>query len=262
MLATKVNRMMVIVQKLINNLKNRRWVIIKCYLSRYNTTAELTATTRCSFQRYTFPNEDISRVLIDFSTPAEYDYLLQDVEVKKVSDYRIEGFSKQKAPDVWSEGIDQDYTIHFVIDFDKPIMNIGSWIDSSVQKNITQFNAKDAKHAGVFVEFNTNENNIVQVSTGLSYVSIENAEENLEHEMIQPCGWSFDKVRQNNLDTWNKLLQRVVISTDDRREKIRFYTNMYRALCRNTFSDVDGEWMDATGNLQQLKRYRCSGIWL
>ena len=225
----------------------------KVFLSRYNTTAELTATTRCSFQRYTFPNEDTSRVLIDFTTPAEYNYLLQDVEVKKINDYRIEGFSKQKAPDVWSKGIDQDYTIHFVIDFDKPIINVGSWMDSSVQKNITQFNAKDAKHTGVFVEFNTNENNVVQVRTGISYVSTKNAEENLEQEIIQPFDWNFDKVRKNNVDTWNKLLERVAISTDDRREKIRFYTNMYRALCRNTYSDVNGDWMDATGNLQHLK---------
>ena len=226
----------------------------KVYLIRYNITAELTATTRCSFQRYTFPKGKTSRILIDFSTPAEYDYLLGNVEVKKVNDHRIEGFSKQIASDVWSKGIDQDYTIHFVIDFDQPIDNVGSWIDGSIQKNTTQLQAKNPKHAGVFVEFNTNENPVVQVRTGLSYVSIKNAEENLEQEIIQPFGWSFDKVRQNNIDTWNKLLSRITIYTDDRREKIRFYTNMYRALCsRNIYSDVNGEWIDATGNLQHLK---------
>ena len=226
----------------------------KVFLIRYNTTAELTATTRCSFQRYTFPNEKTSRILIDFSTPAEYNYLLGNVEVKKVNDHRIEGFSKQIASDVWSEGIDQDYTIHFVIDFDQPIDNVGSWIDGSIQKNTTQLQAKKPKHAGVFVEFNTNEDPVVQVRTGLSYVSIKNAAENLEQEIIQPFGWSFDKVRQNNIDTWNKLLSRITIYTNDRREKIRFYTNMYRALCsRNIYSDVNGEWMDATGNLQHLK---------
>jgi predicted alpha-1,2-mannosidase len=175
------------------------------------------------------------------------------VEVKKVNDHRIEGFSKQKASDVWSKGIDQDYTIHFVIDFDQPIANIASWADSNIQKSTTELQVKNAKHAGVFVEFNTTKNAVVQIRTGISYVSSKNAEENLEHEIIQPFDWSFDKVRQNNIDTWNDLLNRIKIYTDDRREKIRFYTNMYRALCRNIYSDVNGEWIDATGKLQHLK---------
>ncbi|MEJ7588350.1 MAG: glycoside hydrolase domain-containing protein, partial [Ferruginibacter sp.] len=44
------------------------------------------------------------------------------------------------------------------------------------------------------------------------------------------------------------------ITTNDRREKTRFYTNMYRALCsRNIYSDVDGRWVDATEKVQRLK---------
>ncbi len=52
---------------------------------------------------------------------------------------------------------------------------------------------------------------------------------------------------------WNDLLSRVKTTSNDRREKIRFYTNMYRAICsRNTFSDVDGKWVDATEKVQQF----------
>ncbi|MDQ2718355.1 MAG: GH92 family glycosyl hydrolase [Bacteroidota bacterium] len=226
----------------------------KVHLTKYNITAELTATTRCSFQRYTFPKEKASRILIDLATPAEYGYELQDVEITKVSDYRIEGFSKQESPGVWGNDIDQNYTIHFVMDFSQPLSSFGSWIDSSVQKNISKLKIKNTKQAGVYVEFNTIENPVVQVRTGISYVSIKNAEENLEHEIIKPFGWNFNAVRQYNVNTWNKLLGRVKISTSDRSEKIRFYTNMYRALSgRNTYSDVNGEWMDATGNVQKLK---------
>ena len=226
----------------------------KVQLKRYDITAELTATTRCSFQRYTFPKEKVSRVLIDLATPAEYGYELQDVEITKVSDHRIEGFSKQKAPGVWGKEIDQDYTIHFVMEFDQPISLFGSWADSSVQKNVSQLKVKNAKHAGVYVEFNTIKNPVVQVRTGISYVSISNAAENLQQEISKPFGWSFNAVRKFNVTTWNNLLDRVKISTSDRREKIRFYTNMYRALCsRNTYSDVDGRWIDATKNIQHLK---------
>ncbi|MEO8853901.1 MAG: glycoside hydrolase domain-containing protein, partial [Ginsengibacter sp.] len=226
----------------------------KAHLTKYNITTELTATTRCSFQRYTFPSEDTSRILVDFTTPAEYGYNVQDVEVTKVSDHRIEGFSKQEAPDVWGKGIDQDYTIHFVMDFDQPIKNFGYWVDDSIKRNVSQMSAKDPKHVGLFIEFNTTKDAVVQVRTGMSYVSIKNAAENLEQELIQPFKWNFNAVRQYNVNTWNDLLERVKISTSDSREKMRFYTNMYRALSgRNTFSDVNGEWVDATGNIQKLK---------
>lgn len=226
----------------------------KVHLLKYNIWAELTATTRCSFQRYTYPRENSSRILVDFTTPAEYDYQVQDVEVKKVDDHTIEGFSKQFAPNVWGDSIDQNYTIHFYMQFDQPIKNFGYWIDNTITRNVSKLNADSPRHAGVFIEFNTTDNPIVQVRTGMSYVSISNAKENLEREIIKPFGWNFNAVRQFNVDTWDDLLDRVKISTDDRREKIRFYTNMYRALAgRNTYSDVNGQWMDATGEIQQLK---------
>lgn len=226
----------------------------KARLTKYNITAELTATTRCSFQRYTFPKEKVSRVLVDFKTPAEYHYELEDAEVTKVSDHRIEGFSKQKAPGVWGKKIDQDYTIHFVIEFDKPIQQFGYWDDEGVHKNTSELKIKNPKKAGFYLEFNTSVNPAIQVRTGISYVSIHNASENLEKEISKPFAWNFNAVRKFNLDTWNELFKRVNITTSDRREKIRFYTNMYRAICsRNTYSDLNGEWMDATLKLQQLK---------
>lgn len=225
----------------------------KVHLTDYNITAELTATTRCSFQRYAFPKEKTSRVLIDFNTPSEYDYQLEDVEVTKVSNHRIEGLSKQKAPKVWGNDIDQEYTIHFVMEFDQPITRLGSWIDSSVQRNVSGLKVKGVKNAGIYVEFNTVENPAVQVRTGISYVSIENAAKNLEKEISKPFEWNFNAVRKYNVDTWNDLFNRIKISTPDRREKVRFYTNMYRALCRNTYSDVDGRWVDATEKIQKLQ---------
>ncbi|MDQ2863354.1 MAG: hypothetical protein M3R50_06860, partial [Bacteroidota bacterium] len=65
--------------------------------------------------------------------PAEYDYHLKEIKVRKVSDYKIEGTAHQVSPGVWSHDADQDYTIHFIIEFDKPIKRIGSWINDAVQ---------------------------------------------------------------------------------------------------------------------------------
>jgi len=226
----------------------------KAELEDYNIIAEMTATTRCGFQRYTFPKErEGSRVLLDLVIPAEYRYNSVEAYIKKTGESTIEGFSHQLSPNTWSGGISQEYIIHFVAEFDQPISNLSVWTEHGVQQGTEMLNVKNAKDAGAIVEFNTQENNVVQLRTGISYVSIENARKNLETEVSEPYGWDFNAVRQGNVDTWNELLERVKITSNDKREKMRFYTNMYRSLCsRNIFSDVNGEWMDAGEKLRQL----------
>lgn len=224
-------------------------------LTDYDIRAELTATTRCGFHRYSFPTDRAgSRILVDLQSPAEYRYHLQEVRLRKVTDHRVEGFSKQLSPNTWSGGISQAYAVHFVIDFDRPIQQMGVWTDAGVQRSTTVLKTGKVADAGAFFEFDTEMHPVVQVRTGLSYVSIANARENLDAEVIKPFGWDFDAVRQHNLDTWNDLFDRVKITTHDRREKRRFYSNMYRALCsRNTFSDVNGQWADASEEIRTLK---------
>lgn len=224
----------------------------KVHLTDYDITAEITATTRASFQRYTYPKDTDGRIMIDLQTPAENKYLMPEVTLKKVSDHRLEGYSKQVAPDVW-HGIPNDYIVHFVIEFDRPIKKFGTWINNDIKEGDI-INVKNANDAGAFVEFETKEHQVVQVRTGISYVSIDGASKNLETEITRPFGWNFNAVHQHQRQTWDKLLGRLKITTNDRIEKSRFYTNMYRALCsRNIFSDVDGRWVDATEKIQQMK---------
>jgi len=238
----------------------------KVMLTDYNIKAELTATTRCGFQRYTYPKAENSRVMIDLQIPAEYTYQLKDVSLKKVSDYRIEGFTRQFTPNAWSGDVNQDYKVHFVIEFDQPIKKFGTWLNDDLsEKDIVTAGA--VKDAGAYVEFDTRKNQVVQTRTGISLVSIENASQNLLEEVTKPYGWSFDKVHKGQHETWDKLMGRLTITTSDRREKVRFYSNMYRALAsRNTWSDLDGRWVDATQKIQQLKDPKalalgCDAFW-
>ncbi|RUT78790.1 GH92 family glycosyl hydrolase [Ancylomarina longa] len=222
-------------------------------LTDYNIQAELTATTRCGFQRYTFPDSTESRILIDLQIPCEYTYQNKEIELKQVSDYRIEGFSHQLTENTWAGGIDQEYTIFFVIEFDQPITKSGTWINDKIT-DTKSIQAKDVKDAGCFVEFDTKNNNQVQVRTGISYVSIENAAENLKKEISDPFNWNFDSIRAYHVSEWNKLLGRIKISSNDQREKMRFYNNMYRSLCsRNIYSDVNGDWRDAGEKVRRLE---------
>lgn len=217
----------------------------KVNLTDQDITAELTATTRASFQRYTFHESNSGRVMVDFQIPTEYRYQIKQIKVNKINEHKIEGYCDQLSRNVWSGGVDQQYRVHFVMEFDRPIKKHGVWLNDQITEN-TNLLADSAKNAGIYLEFDTRENNTVQLRSGISYVSVDNAALNLKTEIVDPFQWNFDAVRANQVKVWNELLNRVKITSNDAREKERFYTNMYRSLAsRNTFSDVDGSWRDA-----------------
>lgn len=237
-------------------------------LEDYDIKAELTATTRCSFSRFHFPSDrDSSRILIDLNLPTEYDYKLKEISIKKVSDYRIEGFSHQLSERVWSDDAEQDYTIHFVIEFDQPIKSMGGWTGEKIFYDVNEFTSNNIQSNGAFIEFDTKKHPVVQVRTGISLVSIPNAELNLQTEITIPFGWNFDKIRQNQLDVWNELFDRIKVKSTNRMEKVRFYNSMYRSICsRNIWSDVNGEWKGTDGNVHKLKNENevalgCDAFW-
>lgn len=132
--------------------------------------------------------------------------------------------------------------------------------------NRDHIEGKDLKYAGLYVEFDTKQTPVVQVRTGISLVSIANASENLEEEISRKFGWDFASIVQNQKQTWNEILGRVQITSNDRLEKVRFYTNMYRSYCRNIWSDVNGEWMSADKKVQKLadpnhRALGCDAFW-
>lgn len=220
-------------------------------LTDYDILAELTATNRCGFQRYTYPKEANARVMIDLQIPSEYKYLIQDAEIRQINSRRIEGFSKQLSADAWSGGVDQEYTIYFVIEFDHDINKFGGWENELVSEN-RRIKGTNLSKIGAYAEFDTRKNQIIQTRSAISYVDIEGARLNLKTEISDPFKWNFEKIRQAQVDSWNEILNRVEISSNDKREKTRFYTNLYRSYCRNTYSDSDGRWVDASEKIQKF----------
>ena len=223
----------------------------KVDLTDYQIKAELTATSRCGFQRYTYPQDKDARVMIDLKIPSEYDYQIVEGSIKQTGARRIEGFSKQLSKNVWSADADQNYTIYFVIEFNKDIKKFGGWLDHTLWETDTM-TASYPQRFGCYAEFDTTDHPEVMVRSGISYVDMAGASNNLSNEIMEPFGWNFEAVRKHQSDSWNNILNRVRIYSNDYREKVRFYTNLYRAFCRNTFSDADRRWVDAAGNIQKL----------
>src|SRR5690606_5336813 len=132
----------------------------------------------------------------------------------------------QVSPRVWSTDAGQDYTVHFVMEFDKPFQSMGAWANNDISYG-NHFQAKNIKDAGLFLQFDAKASSVVTVRSGISLVSIENARLYLEKELAGPFGWDFEAVRQHQANQWNDIFDRVKITTTNRQEKLRFYNAMY-----------------------------------
>ncbi|TQO38439.1 putative alpha-1,2-mannosidase [Arenibacter algicola] len=245
-------------------------------LTDYDIDVELTATTRASMQRYSLPLDKENRILIDLHFPSEYVWELRDAEIRKISDTEIEGWAVSHCSSTGYPG-EQDYTLYFVIQLDQPMKNMGGWVLDRIIENtdvinkrtyepawglqrgweeqssgfITRGNKANITDAGAFINFNQGAKEI-KIRTGISLVSTEQARMNLEEEMVQPFGWDFEAVVENQKKAWDDILGRVEIVTTDYLQKVKFYSNFYRAVSpRTTWSDVNGQWVDMDEKVQQ-----------
>lgn len=216
-------------------------------LDDYKIRAELTTTVRAGFQRYTFPKTDQARVMLVLDVPGEGGgMVVTKAVIRKVSDTEIEGESHQIVMD-W-----QVYTLHFVVQFSKPFDSMGGWIGTETSTISDCTEIVGAGDVGAFASYHTTEGEVIEVKTGISYVSIEQARLNLKTEMDH-FGWDFDAVRKNARDTWNNLLKRIEVEGGTDTDRTKFYTNLYRSfVARTIFSDVNGKYIDPRARLQQL----------
>ena len=112
-------------------------------LEKYGIKAELTATTRGGFQRYTFPKTDKGHILFDLQVVEEDKPTIIEASIKKVSDTEIEGFVKRVLG--WNE-----YTLHFVARFNRPFESMGGWQGSDIIDKTDEIRVnKDSGHRGI-----------------------------------------------------------------------------------------------------------------
>lgn len=219
------------------------------YLYDHEVLAELTATTRCGVHRYTFPERRESRVLIDLLFPTEWDYgfSIKDAKITKVSDTELEGYAACNSGN-WSNW--NDYKLHFVIRFSEPFHTLNGWNEGREQQNITEISGKN--DIGVYALYTTEEGKQITVCTALSLVSIEQARLNMEAELA-PLGYDFDRVHKQTRQKWSDLLSKIEVKGGSEEDKTKFYTNLYRSYAgKQTWSDVNGKYVDACENVQQL----------
>jgi predicted alpha-1,2-mannosidase len=216
------------------------------YLYDHDVRAEMTVTTRCGFQKYTFPEKKESRILIDLLFPAEYSFTVMDAKLVKVSDTEIEGFAKCKiGSSVWNE-----YTLNFVLQFNKPFETFNGWNEGKLIKDTTSISGMN--DIGAYVTYQTAADEVIMVKSGISLVSIDQARLNLKTEM-DGFGWDFDAVKNAVHKQWADILNTIEVEGGTDQDKTKFYTNLYRCYAaKQTWSDVNGQYMDPCEKVQQM----------
>lgn len=218
------------------------------FLYDHKVEAELSATAHCGVQRYTFPEEEESRILIDLLFPSEYGFNVKDAKITKVDNSNIEGYAACES-DSWSGW--NDYNLYFVIKFSKPIRQFCGWTGGKIYEDVVEVTGKD--DIGMYVVFSTDDGEQITVCSGLSLVSIDQARLNMESE-LEPLDYDFDKVATNARDEWNDILGRIRVFGGSYADKVKFYTNLYRAFAgKQVWSDVNGMYVDAEENIRKTE---------
>jgi len=190
-------------------------------LTRYGILAEMTATSRVGFHRYTFPEGAADgAVVFDLQNGGCWDTPV-DVDIKVIDNSHIEGYR-------FSKGWADDQKIWFSAEFSKPFTE---W----------------SKH-GDFWRFDFPEGGSVMIKVALSPTSCRAAAENMQAELPE---WDFEIVRQASRNKWNDALSKVVVETEDNTAKTIFYTSLYHTMI------APSEFCDAKGP----NRYTTFSLW-
>ncbi|MDD4969098.1 MAG: GH92 family glycosyl hydrolase [Paludibacter sp.] len=238
-------------------------------LNEYSIKTEATATSHCGMLRFTFPENKQSRIQIDLARRIGGTSTSQYVQV--VDSFIIRGWMRcTPEGGGWGHGAgNADYTVYFYARFSKPLRNYGCWsadISTAFDRNgdnalsekylslvehspvFLNFGEKEGKHVGFFTEFATKQNEVIEVSAGLSFVDMAGAENNYNCELK---GKSFDEVRADARKTWNKALNKIVVEGTNE-QKVIFYTALYHTMIDpRIVSDADGRYTGGGNKIYQ-----------
>lgn len=208
-------------------------------------TTEITTSPRTSVYRITYPAGSLEpSLLVDAGfylgmSPVPDGREAQQFvgsETEIVSPTEIVGYSRIRGG--WNNG--RAYTVYFCLKVDKPFTRACTWQGDDFSD--VKARTDNGTPTGAMVSF-ARDTDTVNIRIGISFISQARARKNLVDET---AGKSFLQVRNETLDTWNTLLERVAISNDAPRSlKRMFYTGLYHTMLMP--SDRTGEnplWTD------------------
>lgn len=183
----------------------------RVYLADHDVVTELTPTERAVMFRFTFPETDQSYVVVDA--------LDRGSSVKIIpSENKIIGYTTRN-----SGGVPDNFKNFFVIKFDKPFTYKAAVADGQIKQGTTE---ATVNHAGAIIGFKTKRGEQVHARIASSFISPEQAELNLQ----ELGNLSFEQVKAQGRQTWNKTLSRIEVEDKNVDHLRTFYSCLYRSV--------------------------------
>jgi predicted alpha-1,2-mannosidase len=202
------------------------------YLQRYKINAELTSTLRTGYHKYTYgDNTQPKKLVVNLAVSNE-----------RIRDWKID----QDGANAFSGYQTASEKVYFYA--------ISNYQISGIER------LQGAKYIVPVIDFASG-TGPVEIRIGLSFVSTENARENLQKEAGNK---SFEQVRSEASGTWERLLSKMQVTGGTEREKGLFYSCLYRSFLWPALrSDANGDYIDAKGNVVKASwnYYTLPSLW-
>jgi len=236
------------------------------FLKDYGIKAELTATERVGFHRYTFPKTVEAHLVIDIGHRQGESSGVTDAFARVINGNEVEGYIETYPEYAKFCDPGNKVKMFFVAKLSKPALTSGAFIDSVQTAGLSEARGIGS---GLFLNFEMNQDETLEITTGLSYTSVENARLNLKAEATAK---SFDQVHRQAREAWNEKLGKIRAQGGDSLSLVKFYTGLYHALLgRGISSDVNGQYRKFDGTTGQIPlnekglpkyhHYNTDGIW-
>lgn len=193
------------------------------YLADHDVVAELTPTSRAAMFCFTFPQNENSYIIVDAFNNGSYIKIIPE-------ENKIIGYTTKN-----SGGVLNNFKNYFVIIVDKPFNYTASVASGKISKGK---NESKNKHAGGIIGFSTQKGEKVHARVASSFISFEQAEQNLK----ELDGKTFDQVKEEGRKEWNKILGKIVVEDNNVDNLRTFYSCLYRSvLFPRSFYEVDSK---------------------
>ena len=196
--------------------------------------AKLTVTERTGMASYEYPaDQQYGTVIIGGGISATP---IEQAAIVITAPNKCEGYAEGGN----FCGLRTPYKVYFVAEFDTDALESGTWKRNELKPNTT---FAEGEYSGVYFTFDVNKKKNIQYKIGVSYVSVENARENLKAENT---GWDFLQIQNQAESKWNHYLGKIEVEGTNPDRTTQFYTHLYRSFIHpNVCSDVNGEYMGA-----------------
>lgn len=217
-------------------------------LADYDIFAEMTATPRVGFHRYTINKGDSVHFIIDPIHGIGEHRFNGTFEI--LSDTEIRGIKR-------STGSGGLRNTHFYAKFSKPFASFGMVSDSVRYPGRKTVDSETAK---AYMTFNNlKKGDVIEISVALSQVDYEGA---LANYNAEGKGKTFDQVHKDARKLWQEKCDRFDMEGTDA-EKRAFYTAVYHSFFSpNLISDVNGNYVSEGKKLHSsLVQYSNFSTW-